>query len=321
MSSTEAIIFSVLNRDNIMQLELIFQRLFQQFDSISGRRAFLQLAGIDDYFINGRDFNLPPQQFITILVADLKSYRISLQSPYYHPLLFIIDYVINQPIAKFYTLDARDIECLAIFRKIGDLQIKQYLQNQSPEKIKRNTHDLYIYLNKIEKNLKNEGALDIQNNVQSKDRSFEFERVAKITDFELPFGAFNMRGDAFFIIDYFPSINTKSLRQYSTQCLEYGKDKATSSVGTQIFNSRVPCNICFAIAVVKNLDKETKIKIRQENPFDQNLDLLWYEVPVIYCLDEKILYFYDQPSSFWEKFKGEVVWKRLREVIETTLTP
>ena len=243
MSSPEAIIFSVLNRDNIMQLELIFQRLFQQFDSISGRRAFLQLAGIDDYFINGRDFNLPPQQFITILVADLKSYRISRQNPYYHPLLFIIDYVINQPREKFYHLDDRDIEYLAMFRKRGDLQIKKYLQNQSPETIKRNTHDLYIYLNKIEKNLKNKGALDIQNNVLSKDRKFEFERVAKITDFELPFGAFNMRGDAFFIIDYFPSINTKSLRQYSTKCLEYGKDKATSSVGTQILNSRVPGNI------------------------------------------------------------------------------
>ena len=102
MSSTEAIIFSILNRDDIIQMELIFQRLFQQFDSISGRRAFLQLAGIDDYFINGRDFNLPPQQFITILVADLKSYRISRQNPYYHPLLFIIDYVINQPREKFY---------------------------------------------------------------------------------------------------------------------------------------------------------------------------------------------------------------------------
>ena len=73
--------------------------------------------------------------------------------------------------------------------------------------------------------------------------------------------------------------------------------------------------------MVNNLDKETKIKIRQENPFDQNIHLLWYEVPVIYCLDEQMLYFYDQPSSFWEKFKGEVVWKRLREVIETTLTP
>jgi nucleoside phosphorylase len=124
------IIFSILNRDNIIQLELIFQRLFQPFDSIAGRRAFLRSAGIDDYFINSRDFNLPPQQFIIILVADLKNYRISRQNPYYHPLLLIIDHVINQPREKFYHLDARDIECLARFRKIGGLQIKKYLQNQ-----------------------------------------------------------------------------------------------------------------------------------------------------------------------------------------------
>ncbi|MDT9340675.1 leucine-rich repeat domain-containing protein [Trichodesmium erythraeum 21-75] len=132
INSTEAIIFSILNRDDIIQLELIFQRLFQPFDSISGRRAFLQLAGIDDYFINGRDFNLPPQQFITILVADLKSYRISHRNPYYHPLLFIIDYVINQPREKFYHLDDRDIEYLSMFRKRGDLQIQKYLQGKIP---------------------------------------------------------------------------------------------------------------------------------------------------------------------------------------------
>ncbi|MDE5124397.1 MAG: leucine-rich repeat domain-containing protein, partial [Trichodesmium sp. St19_bin1] len=132
INSTEAIIFSILNRDNIMQLELIFQRLFQQFDSISRKRAFLQLAGIDDYFINGRYFNLPPHQFITELVADLKDYRISHRMPYYHPLLLIIDHVINQPIAKFYYLDDLDIEYLAMFRKRGDLQIQKYLQSKMP---------------------------------------------------------------------------------------------------------------------------------------------------------------------------------------------
>ncbi|NEN88716.1 MAG: 5'-methylthioadenosine/S-adenosylhomocysteine nucleosidase [Okeania sp. SIO3H1] len=192
---------------------------------------------------------------------------------------------------------------------------------QSPETRKSNNPKLDNYLNKIEKNLKNQGALDIQNNVKSKNGMFKFERVAKITDFELSFGRLNMRGDAFFIIHYFPSINTKALRQYSTQCLEYGKDKATSSVGRQMWNFKVPCNICFSIAVVKNLEQEVKTKIRQENPFDHNVDLLWYEVPIIYCLDEAMLCFYDQPSSLGEQFKGEIAWKRLREVIKTTLNP
>ena len=35
MSSPEAIIFSVLNRDNIMQLELIFKRLFMYIKALN----------------------------------------------------------------------------------------------------------------------------------------------------------------------------------------------------------------------------------------------------------------------------------------------
>ncbi|NEP79340.1 MAG: hypothetical protein F6K39_14890 [Okeania sp. SIO3B3] len=317
MNSNEGKIFDILDRDNITELESIFSRLFEQRDTIAGRRAFLQSIRID--FIDGLDFNLPIKQFVSIFVAKLIDYRISRQKPYYHPLLEIIDSIINQPREKFYYLDDRNIQFLEILQKMGNLQIKKFLQNQPDETRKIDNHKLDNYLNKIEGNLRNQGALDIQNNVQSKDGKFEFKRVAKITDFELPFGAFNMRGDAFFIIDYLHSINTKALRQYSTQCLEYGKDRATSSVGRQFWNFKVPCNICFSIAVVKNLDQEVKTKIRQENPFDQNVDLLWYEVPVIYCLDESTLYFYEQPSSFLEQFKGEIAWKRLREVIKTTL--
>ncbi|NEO53442.1 MAG: hypothetical protein F6K54_10320 [Okeania sp. SIO3B5] len=319
MNTTESMIFSILKQSHITKLKSIFQKLFQQLDSISGRRAFLENVGIDSYFIDSLNFNLHPQEFVSILVADLKDYTVSRQNPYYHPLLLITHFVTNQPRKKFGYLEDRDIEFLEELQKMGNLQIQKFLQYQSHETMEGNNKNLNNYLSKIEKNLKNQGALDIQKNVKSTDGKFEFEVVGKITDFELPFGAFNMRGDAFFIIDYLPSINTKALRQYSTQCLEYGKDRTTSSVGTQIFNFRVPCNICFSIAVVKNLDQEVKTKIRQENPFDQNVDLLWYEVPVIYCLDEAILYFYDQPSSFWEQFKGEIAWKRLREVIEKTL--
>lgn len=321
MNSNEGKIFSILDRDNITKLESIFSRLFGERDTISGRRAFLQSIGIDYYFIDSLNFNLPIKQFVSILVAKLIDCRVSRQNPYYHPLLVIIERIINQPREEFYYLEDRDIEFLEVLHKMGNLQIKKFLQNQPDETIIINHQKLDNYLSKIEENLRNKGALDIQNNAQSKDRMFEFKRVAKITDFELSFGALNMRGDAFFIIHYFPSINTKALRQYSTQCLEYGKDKATSSVGRQFWNFKVPCNICFSIAVVKNLDQEVKTKIRQENPFDHNVDVLWYEVPIIYCLDEAILYFYDQPSSLGEQFKGEIAWKRLREVIETTLIP
>ncbi|NEP89247.1 MAG: 5'-methylthioadenosine/S-adenosylhomocysteine nucleosidase [Okeania sp. SIO2C2] len=319
--STEAIIFSILREHDLTELESIFQKLFQQFLSIYGRQAFLQSVGINDYFINSLNFNLSSQEFTTVLVSKLKDYRVSRQNPYYHPLLLIIHYITNQPREKFYSLDDRDIEFLEVLQKMGNLQIKKFLQNQTPETIQSNNQRLNNYLSKIDKNLRNQGAVDIQNNVQSKDGKYEFERVAKITNFELPFALLpmNMRGDAFFIIDYFSSINIHSLRQYSTQCLEYGKDQTTTSVGSQIQNFRIPSNICFSVAVVDNLDQENKRKIRQENPFAHNVDILWYEVPVVYCLSEEQLYFYDKPSSFWEQFQGEGAWKNLRKVIETTL--
>ncbi|NJM23656.1 MAG: hypothetical protein HC907_36105 [Richelia sp. SM1_7_0] len=84
---------------------------------------------------------------------------------------------------------------------------------------------------------------------------------------------------------------------------------------------RMPSNICFAITIVDDLNENTKHTIRDENSFDIDTDILWYKVPVVYCLNEQKLYYYDRPSSFWENFKGEIVWKRLREVIEKILKP
>ncbi|NES69555.1 MAG: hypothetical protein F6K24_32200 [Okeania sp. SIO2D1] len=181
--------------------------------------------------------------------------------------------------------------------------------------------NLNTYLDSIQENLKNQGALDIKNNVETKNGNFNTDLVVKLTNFELNFGLFDMRGDTFLMITYFHSINLQTLRPYSAECLEYGKEKVTSSITAQLFNFRIPSNICFSVAVVDNLDQENKTKIRQENPFNHNVDLLWYEVPVVYCLSEEQLYFYDQPSSIWEKFKGEVAWKKLRTVIETALIP
>lgn len=175
------------------------------------------------------------------------------------------------------------------------------------------------YLTKIQQKLRTEGSLDIQQNLYYKNQPLNL--VSKITNFELSFGLFSMRGDAFFIFSYLPLININLLQRYANHCLEYATEKATSSTVGQITNFKVPTNICFAIALVDQLEPETKHQIKTQNPFDIETDTLWYKVPVVYCLNETKLYFYDQPTSFWENFKGEIVWKKLREVIETTLKP
>ncbi|NES65339.1 MAG: hypothetical protein F6K24_08795 [Okeania sp. SIO2D1] len=162
MNSNEGKIFDILDRDNINKLESIFSILFGQRDTVGGRRAFIQSIGINYYFIDSLDFNLPIKQFVSILVAKLIDYRVSRQNPYYHPLLVIIDRIISQPREEFYYLEERDIEFLEVLHKMGNLQIKKNLQNQPPEAIKINNQNLDNYLNKIEENLRNQGALDIQ---------------------------------------------------------------------------------------------------------------------------------------------------------------
>ena len=149
-----------------------------------------------------------------------------------------------------------------------------------------------------------------------------FCTVARIEDFELPFGLINMRGEAFFIFSEFSSIQMSTLRQFSGQALQWAKTQTNpKAVGTAIYNFRVPAHLCFAIALVDELDEATRTAIRTVNPLDHRLDLLWYEVPIVYELSKENLYFYDQPSGFFENFKGEVAWKQLRTVVQNLLAP
>lgn len=178
---------------------------------------------------------------------------------------------------------------------------------------------LNLYLKSISQNLVNQGCLFPETNVNYENKQFEL--VGEITNFELSVGVLNMRGDAFFIFSYFDTINIKILRRYASLCLEYTTEKSTSSGVGQIINARVPSNICFAIAVVDNLAEDTKNSIQTENPFDIDTDTLWYKVPVVYSLKEQQLYYYDCPDSFWSNFKGEIVWKKLREIIKNILNP
>ncbi|NJN11050.1 MAG: hypothetical protein HC815_24930 [Richelia sp. RM1_1_1] len=307
-------IFSDLEANDINQLESALQTLFINIDTVAGRRAIFRNAGIDNYFIGNLDFNLGINEFITILVAKFKSYSVSRKNPN-HPLIQLADYIINQSQQK-YNLDDEDIEIFPKIYSMGLQKIKIFLTQSINEILES---DSETYLINISQKLINEGCLSPQNNVTYENQQFEL--VGKITNFELSFGLFNMRGDAFFIFSYFQSINIKILRRYSNLCLQYATEKSTSSTFGQIINARVPSNICFSIAVVDSLNEDTKNTIRTKNPFDVDTDTVWYKVPVVYNLNEQKLYYYDHPSSFLENFKGEIVWKKLREVIENILKP
>ncbi len=162
----------------------------------------------------------------------------------------------------------------------------------------------------------NLGCLDFHDRVINDEN--EFEIVARFSDFTIPYqlmgGSIELRGDAFFIANSIANIRMTSLQQFSKSCLEYAQKQTKSSVMEQIYNARIPTNLCFSIAVVDKLDNDVKQQIRTTNPIDHRLDPVWYEIPIIYTLDEQRSYFFDSPT-FWDNFKGEIVWHKLREFI------
>ncbi len=201
--------------------------------------------------------------------------------------------------------------------KINELlqQIREELspkENQVPQWYRKAVAQyFYVTLQR----LKEQGCLNIRKDVVDADRRLNY--AAKITDFELPFAVMNMRGEAFFLFSEFSEINMKTLQQFSAQCMKWAKKQvAPSGVGQALYNFRIPTHLCLAIALVDRVEQKTATEVQTTNPLDHKTDALWYEIPIIYELSQKKLYFYDQPSSFWENFKGEVVWKKLRAVIQ-----
>lgn len=184
----------------------------------------------------------------------------------------------------------------------------------------RDRQTLNQYLDGILNCLKQHGCLDIQQSVTSGSQHFNY--VAKISDFEFPLGPFSTRGEAIFLFSEFASITTPILQQFSSECLQWAREYVNhKAAGQAFYNFRVPTHLCFAIALVDQIDAETKVAIQTANPIDHRVDVLWYEVPVVFGLSDKELYFYNKPANFSDHFKGEMAWKHIRTVIRQLLSP
>jgi hypothetical protein len=173
------------------------------------------------------------------------------------------------------------------------------------------------YFNYLTQKWQKLGCLDLKNRLVTEE--VEFNLVARFSNFAIPYQVMGrqvleLRGDAFFIAAILSDISLTSLRQFSQYCLQYAQKQNKSSPLEQIYNARMPANLCFAIAVVDRLDNSLKQQIRTTNPIDHRLDPVWYEIPIIYTLAEDRPYFFDSPT-FWDNFKGEIVWRKLREFI------
>jgi uncharacterized caspase-like protein len=208
---------------------------------------------------------------------------------------------------------------------LSDSQIEGFLEKSGRGQYVENDRcqdqeQLEKYFATIRANLRQEGCVDIRHNLVYQGQKFDY--IARIVDFEIPFAfMLNMRGDAFFMFAQFPTIKPQGLRQFSSRCLQWAKDQVkTKTAMNAIYNMRLPCHNCFSIAVVDELDDRTGQHIRKTNPFYHKVDGMWYEIPVVYELKRQQLFYYVEARNFADQMTGEVVWKKLREIIETMLS-
>ncbi len=119
-----------------------------------------------------------------------------------------------------------------------------------------------------------------------------FNNIAKLSNLKL--GRKNL-SEAFFMFSEFSSIKFHILQQYSSQCLQIAKQNTKITNNSQNLSY-----ICFAIAIVDNLDKDTKNRIssiEKTNLVEDNIDSFWYKIPIVYELSEQQLHFYKESSE------------------------
>ncbi|MDY6804572.1 MAG: hypothetical protein SXA11_12295 [Cyanobacteriota bacterium] len=192
----------------------------------------------------------------------------------------------------------------------------------------RDRDNLQQYLDSVLKRLKQQGCSDIRKDFTLGSRKFNY--IARMTEFELasmvgvelPFGIFNRRGEAFFMFSEFYSLQMETLKQFSPLCFKWAKEQVTMSATFEaIYNGREPTHICFAIAIVDELDEETRDAIRTTNPLNTRADALWYQIPVVYELAPQQLHCYEKSPNVFEDWVGKGVWGTLRKVMREYLMP
>lgn len=160
------------------------------------------------------------------------------------------------------------------------------------------------YLSKAIQRLRNEG-FECYENVTYNDYFSKF--IAKKSNFKWIIG----HAEAFFVFGEFSSIDAHSLREFSTNCIEYAKKTRSSSPLTTIL-------VCYPVAIVNSIDRATSEYIRNEaGHFHQALFSGGVmEMPVVYDLNSKALYYFEKTP-----FYGWAAWGRLRESIQRLLAP
>ena len=172
--------------------------------------------------------------------------------------------------------------------------------------------------------LKRQGCSDIRTDVNL--GSLTFKYIARISEYELPplpnfklpFGIWNKRGEAFFMVSEYSELTKTGLDKFAAQCFDWARSQVSSNSAWQAFyNGREPTHCCFAIAIVDGLNEETRTAIVTSNPLNTRANILWYQVPAVYDLSQQQLYYYQKSDNFFEDIVGKGVWTSLRQAMDS----
>ncbi len=160
-----------------------------------------------------------------------------------------------------------------------------------------------IYLSSVTRRLKTEG-FDCTEEVSF--GNSDFKCVAKRTKFKLSKFGFS---ETFFIFGEFSSLDTNSLKNFSSKCFQYAKEARSI---------RLPCGFfesvwCFSVAIVDSIDAATAEAVRNAAPTKH---FGAAEIPVIYDCNSNTLYYFEK-TPMW----GAAYYAGFRKLIQKLLAP
>ena len=159
------------------------------------------------------------------------------------------------------------------------------------------------YLTEVIKRLESEG-FSVNPNTVYKNQVFQY--TANKTNFELGMYGFI---DTFFSFATFLSIDSETLKEYSSQSFEYARKASRPPLPRGLFKSI----ICFPVVVVNSLEEKVSEDLLTKNPPKH-----WaaFEMPVVYSTSTKILH-YCETTPTW----GKWYYDQLRAMILAMLSP
>ncbi|MEH1883261.1 trypsin-like peptidase domain-containing protein [Nostoc sp.] len=98
-----------LEPNDVVYLEESLEKFFAtRFDNVSSRRSVFSSSGVEDSFIRPLIFISNPVEFSNRVVAKFKDYKVSNQRIDHHPMLKLLQYLLNRK--ESYELEDQDIE-------------------------------------------------------------------------------------------------------------------------------------------------------------------------------------------------------------------